>query len=125
MKKLSTLFVLLILITSCKERKIDSTNTTNKSTYTILDGACGTIVFNSKPHDNLEASIKALENENKAMLPKNHKIEKRPFKIDFKKDNRDFYGISFVNQSGIHETLALSHVVDTKGTIYNINWCED
>lgn len=97
----------------------------SRTTYAIIEGACGDIILESQPYNNLNASIKWLENKHKALLPQNHKVKKQVFKIDFNKDDRTFYGISFVNQQGAHETLGLSHVIDTRGNVYNINWCKD
>lgn len=127
--------VLLVLTLSCKYE--DSVNQKPEeqivNQYEILSGACGTIIFIDKIGNDLDTSLDSLKVLRENFLiggcPDNpchtYYIEKIDFEVNFDIDNREFYGIKFIDSTSNSLIFAMHDVIDTKGNLYFIEWCPD
>lgn len=129
------LYILTALIVGCQKEDVVSKEEEWQldTQYEILSGACGTLTFKDKIGNDFNSALDSLEVLQQRFLtegcPRNpcHKYytEKRKIEVNFNKDNRDFYGIIFMDSTNNLSIFSMNDVLDTKGNYYFINWCPD
>ena len=99
----------------------------NNKIFTIQ--SCTKIIYENRIGNDFDSALDSLKIMYEQTLEHygedGYYVEKEKIDVIFCHDNRDFFLLTFIDKTNIHNLILTSIVIDEKGNLFYVRYCED